>query len=79
MLFWHVFRLTPVGPVTITRMDSLPAGGAFLFGDNPQRNRRIVPGGVPEWLKGTDCKSVGSAYVGSNPTPSTSHPRGLRV
>ena len=28
-------------------------------------------GGVPEWLKGTDCKSVGSAYVGSNPTPST--------
>ena len=29
-------------------------------------------GGVPEWLKGTDCKSVGFAYVGSNPTPSTS-------
>jgi|APHig2749369809_1036254.scaffolds.fasta_scaffold01222_1 hypothetical protein len=28
-------------------------------------------GGVPEWLKGTDCKSVGYAYVGSNPTPST--------
>tara|TARA_R110002051_G_scaffold320213_1_gene405244 strand:- start:489 stop:794 length:306 start_codon:yes stop_codon:yes gene_type:complete len=28
-------------------------------------------GGVPEWLKGTDCKSVGFAYVGSNPTPST--------
>jgi hypothetical protein len=26
---------------------------------------------VPEWLKGTDCKSVGYAYVGSNPTPST--------
>ena len=23
---------------------------------------------MPEWLKGTDCKSVGSAYVGSNPT-----------
>src|SRR5262245_41065165 len=28
-------------------------------------------GWVPEWLKGTDCKSVGLAYVGSNPTPST--------
>ena len=27
---------------------------------------------MPEWLKGTDCKSVGYAYVGSNPTPSTS-------
>jgi len=28
-------------------------------------------GEVPEWLKGTDCKSVGFAYVGSNPTLST--------
>jgi hypothetical protein len=40
-------------------------------------------GGVPEWLKGTDCKSVGSAYVGSNPTPSTTAPEvcgtGLRA
>jgi hypothetical protein len=23
---------------------------------------------VPEWLKGTGCKPVGIAYVGSNPT-----------
>jgi hypothetical protein len=30
-------------------------------------------GGVPEWLKGTDCKSVGYAYAGSNPAPSTIH------
>jgi hypothetical protein len=33
---------------------------------------------VPEWLKGTGCKPVGSAYVGSNPIApierrSTSH------
>ena len=28
-------------------------------------------GGVPEWLKGADCKSVGVAYVGSNPTSPT--------
>ena len=28
-------------------------------------------GGVSEWLKETDCKSVGYAYVGSNPTSST--------
>ena len=34
-----------------------------------ERESRI--GGVPERLKGTDCKSVGYAYVGSNPTPST--------
>ena len=31
----------------------------------------FVFGGMPERLKGTDCKSVGYAYVGSNPTPST--------
>ena len=31
----------------------------------------IVVGGVPEWLKGADCKSVGSAYNGSNPFSST--------
>lgn len=29
-------------------------------------------GRVPEWLKGTGCKPVSSAYVGSNPTASTS-------
>lgn len=37
----------------------------------PCRLARIAnpaPGGVPEWLKGTGCKPVGYAYVGSNPT-----------
>src|SRR5690242_20413321 len=29
------------------------------------------PGGLPEWPKGADCKSVGSAYEGSNPSPAT--------
>ena len=33
-------------------------------------------GGVPERSKGTDCKSVGSAFEGSNPSPSTNHDRG---
>ena len=28
-------------------------------------------GGVPERPKGTDCKSVGDAFGGSNPPPST--------
>jgi hypothetical protein len=41
----------------------------------PLRRRSHRSGGVPEWLKGTDCKSVGFAYVGSNPTPSTKTPR----
>jgi hypothetical protein len=30
-----------------------------------------LDGEVPEWLKGTDCKSVGFAYAGSNPALST--------
>ena len=29
---------------------------------------RLVFGSVPEWFMGADCKSAGSAYVGSNPT-----------
>ena len=38
------------------------------------RRRSIISrfaGGVPERSKGTDCKSVGSAFEGSNPSPST--------
>ena len=35
-----------------------------------------LAGGVPEWPKGTDCKSVGSAFGGSNPPPSTISPMG---
>lgn len=34
-------------------------------------NIKTISGGVPEWLKGTGCKPVSYAYVGSNPTPST--------
>ena len=30
-------------------------------------------GGVPEWLKGADCKSVGDAFGGSNPPPPPSN------
>lgn len=30
-----------------------------------------VNGGLPEWSKGAVCKTAGSAYVGSNPTPAT--------
>ena len=28
---------------------------------------------MPEWLKGTGCKPVSIAYVGSNPTPTTNY------
>ena len=44
-------------------IDSLPAG---------VENVGLDFGGVPEWPKGSDCKSDGSAFGGSNPPPSTS-------
>ena len=28
-------------------------------------------GKIPEWPKGTDCKSAGTAFEGSNPSPPT--------
>ena len=28
-------------------------------------------GGVPKWTTGADCKSVGDAFDGSNPSPTT--------
>ena len=28
-------------------------------------------GQIPEWPKGADCKSVGTAFEGSNPSPPT--------
>ncbi len=34
-----------------------------------------APGGVPERSKGTDCKSVGSAFAGSNPAPTIKRSR----
>ena len=33
----------------------------------------IQSGWIPEWPKGADCKSVGNAFEGSNPSPSISH------
>ena len=36
-----------------------------------QHNPPLNVGGVPERSKGSDCKSDGSAFGGSNPPPST--------
>ena len=33
----------------------------------PASTKLIQRGEIPEWPKGTDCKSVGSAFGGSNP------------
>ena len=37
----------------------------------PARQRNERHGEIPEWSKGTDCKSVGSAFAGSNPALAT--------
>ncbi len=41
------------------------------IGGGRGQNRASLLGGVPERSKGSDCKSDGLAFVGSNPTPST--------
>ena len=35
-----------------------------------QFNIELYYGQIPEWPKGADCKSVGFAFEGSNPSPS---------
>ena len=36
---------------------------------------KSLNGGVPERPKGSDCKSAGSTFGGSNPPPSTKFPK----
>ena len=38
---------------------------------NVMYNAFVVHGWIPEWPKGADCKSVGTAFEGSNPSPPT--------
>ena len=33
------------------------------------KNIYLYNGWIPEWPKGTDCKSAGNAFEGSNPSP----------
>ena len=33
-------------------------------------HRNVVNGWIPEWPKGTDCKSAANCFGGSNPPPS---------
>jgi hypothetical protein len=73
-----VCRLTRIGVLPInpgdapTRSDRCGSAHQLLdFMPVVSGCGRSRDGEVPEWLKGTDCKSVGFAYVGSNPTLST--------
>ena len=44
-------------------------------GSNPSTSSTISYGGVPEWPKGADCKSVAFRFGGSNPPSSTTWPQ----
>ena len=43
-------------------------------GSNPSTSSKSSYGGIPEWPKGADCKSVSSAFGGSNPPSPTKNP-----
>ena len=43
------------------------------MGSRPGDQAATKYGGIPEWPKGTDCKSAGTAFGGSNP-PSPTNP-----
>ena len=47
------------------RAPALQAGGHRFEPCRPHR------GGIPEWPKGADCKSVSNAFGGSNPPSPT--------
>jgi hypothetical protein len=55
-----------VSRLTVSR---LPCG--LVLGYPCDARPRCGHGRLPEWPKGAVCKTVGSAYVGSNPTPAT--------
>ena len=50
------------------------SGGLESPDSNLERDLSMEHGSVPEWPKGADCKSVGTAYDGSNPSAPTKNP-----
>ena len=65
-------KVRPRGPRHAPRSPSSQGGAGCPDPTGPAaRPGRKWRGGVPERSKGTDCKSVGDAFEGSNPSPST--------
>src|SRR5690242_19371379 len=59
----------PCPEVSRLRVPGLPCG--LVLGYPCDAASAAAYGRLPEWPKGAVCKTVGSAYVGSNPTPAT--------
>ena len=73
---------TPLPPFSFSLRDRFAGSpreyGGFVGGSNG-RHPKIEYGGIPEWPKGADCKSVVSDFGGSNPpspTKNSEHPSG---
>ena len=65
----------PQGYILIRIWDLSSAGRASALQAEGHRfepyRSHINHGWIPEWPKGADCKSVGTAFEGSNPSPPT--------
>ena len=64
----------PCSEVSRLTVSRLPCGR--VFGYPCVAASAAAYGRLPEWPKGAVCKTVGSAYVGSNPTPATTSGNG---
>lgn len=60
-------------PVDLPWPDGIFNSDAWAYEGLRERAASRPPrGGVPKWSNGADCKSVGIAFEGSNPSPTTS-------
>ena len=65
----------------LATLDEYPSYGILAqLGEHLPYKQRVIGsspigpidyGWIPEWPKGADCKSVGTAFEGSNPSPPT--------
>ena len=78
---WDAILTKSVGDTAKKPTDKTPMWGLSSAGRasalqaeghrfEPYRSH-IYLGWIPEWPKGADCKSVGTAFEGSNPSPPT--------
>ncbi len=71
-VFGSLIYLVCCGAVaSVAQLVELLICNQWVGGSSPSAGSINALGGVPEWPKGTDCKSVGDAFGGSNPPPTT--------
>ena len=71
-------RFEPCRPHIFSQMDRRVSADVAQLAEQLICNQQVIGsspiigfyGWIPEWPKGADCKSVGFAFEGSNPSPS---------